>query len=240
MEADNSKENTSILEKRKGADLKQKLSITAAFCEWSLTLLIVAYMLTFVPDFQVLELGKLNLGFYDCDNKKKDNLSGRTNNTKTLPQAEPQSTLDNIINPSKKQNHKAYLGSNYPSWSMRRHKTISSDMQVVKCASYRDVGTHEMSFTLSSSSSFMSDSRTTNASQCCDNPDHLQQCRHLLLDESLDRGSNNDCECVPVSSVETKRKVLSGRIYDTSRYQTPTLHEIPDADKISICFPETA
>ena len=57
-------ESSKILEIKKGSDIKSQLSITAAFCEWFLTLLIVAYMLTFVPDFRVLELGKLNLGFY--------------------------------------------------------------------------------------------------------------------------------------------------------------------------------
>ena len=65
-------------------------------------------------------------------------------------------------------------------------------MQLVKYSSYRDVvGPHDMSLTLSTSSSYMSDSRTTNASIHSSNVDH-QQCRHPLLDDSeMERG----CTC---------------------------------------------
>merc|ERR1711963_1139821 len=176
-------------------DFKQTLSITAAFCEWFLTLLIVAYMLTFVPDFQVLELGKLNLGFYEnSDNNKRSNekniLSKRSDSKFLKSELEEKERRINIIKANARPNIESYLCSNYQTWSSRKQKNIG-DMQVVKCSSYRDViGPHDMSLTLSTSSSYMSDSRTTNASIQCDSVDH-QQCRHPLLDDSeMERGSN--------------------------------------------------
>ena len=94
-------------------DLKQTLSITAAFCEWFLTLLIVAYMLTFVPDFQVLELGKLNLGFYDGRNDNNSNedcvLTQNINSKKVHSELPKQQYKRNIIKHNTKPNVKSYF-----------------------------------------------------------------------------------------------------------------------------------
>ena len=217
-------------------DLKQTLSITAAFCEWFLTLLIVAYMLTFVPDFQVLELGKLNLGFYDGRNDNNCNEDGvltqNINSKKVQCELPKQQYRRNIIKNNTKPNVKSYLSTNFQTWSTRKHKN-NGDMQVVKCSSYRDVlGPHDMSLTLSTSSSYMSDSRTTNASLQCDNPEH-QQFRHPLLDDSeIERGSNCGSE-FPNNSIESDYKLCD---ISRSRQHTPIIHEhTNDTDMISIC-----
>lgn len=194
-------------------------------------------MLTLVPDFQVIEFGKLNLiTFYNSNNDKENSVNLKSNHTKTK-EPDTHDYQENDIPTSKtKQNLRSYLRCNYPTWNATRHKHVS-DRQVVKCASYRDVGQHDMSLTLSSCSSYMSDSRTTNIS-LCDNIDH-QQCRHLL-DESLDRGSSSACSELPISSVKNERKVKDDQVYDASCIQTVTLHEIPDTSDISIVFSETA
>ena len=221
-------------------DLKQTLSITAAFCEWFLTLLIVAYMLTFVPDFQLLELGKLNLGFYensDTNKRSHENnvLAKKSNSNFLQSERDEQERKINIVKTNTRPNVKSYLCSNYQTWSSRKQKDMG-DMQVIKCSSYRDViGPHDMSLTLSTSSSYMSDSRTTNASIQCDSLDH-QQCRHPLLDDSeMERGSNGE---IPNNSVESEFKFHNSQPYDTSksRQQAPIVYENQnDEDIISIC-----
>ena len=120
-------------------------------------------------------------------------------------------------------------------------------MQVAKCSSYRDVAgqqQRDISFTLSTSSSYMSDSTTTTNASQCDTIDHQQQCRHLLLDESSlasSRGSSSGGSEVQINSVKSERRVNNSRMYDpSSRQHTPTLHEIPDPNEISICFSESA
>ena len=142
-------------------------------------------------------------------------------------------------------NLKSYLNSNYQTWSTRRQKNIG-DMQVVKCSSYRDVAgqqQRDISFSLSTSSSYMSDSTTTTNASQCDTMDHQQQCRHLLLDESSleSRGSSSGSSEIQTNSVKSERRINNSRIYDpSSRQHTPTLHEIPDPNEISICFSESA
>ena len=193
-------------------------------------------MLTFVPDFMVLELGKLNLGFYES---RKENYI--KDNTKLVESNGVHEKHANIV----KSNRKSYLNSNYQTWSTRRHKNIG-DMQVVKCSSYRDVAgsqQRDISFTLSTSSSYMSDSTTTTNASQCDTMDHQQQCRHLLLDESSleSRGSSSGSSDLQTNSVKSERKINNSRMYDpSSRQHTPTLHEIPDPNEISICFSESA
>ena len=132
-------------------------------------------MLTFVPDFRVLELGKLNLGFYDYSQTKDTNIDP--------VQANKYPTRLSNIYRNKKRSHNQQQNTisaqdcNYRTWHTRRQKNVSG-VQFVKCASYRDVGQQDLNVTLSSSSSYMSDSRTTNES-LCDNVDH-PHCRHLL------------------------------------------------------------
>ena len=222
-------------------NLKQTLSITAAFCEWFLTLLIVAYMLTFVPDFKLLELGRLNLEFNDNSSNKKlchnDRITIENINSKKLMSELPkQQNNKNIIKKSSSTDVKSYLCSNYQTWSSRKQKNVG-DMQVVKYSSYRDVvGPHDMSLTLSTSSSYMSDSRTTNASIHSSSLDH-QQCRHPLLDDSeMERGSTCGSE-IPNNSLEGEYRLHNIHLFDTSksRQHTPTVPENPsDTDIISI------
>ena len=224
-----------IVEKNKGSDIKSQLSITAAFCEWFLTLLIVAYMLTFVPDFRVLELGKLNLGFYDYSQTKDTNMDPvQANKYPTR--------LSNIYRNKKRshiqpQNTISAQDCNYRTWHTRGHKNVSG-MQFVKCASYRDVGQQDLNVTLSSSSSYMSDSRTTNES-LCDNVDH-QHCRHLL--ESVhDRRYSASGSDNPTNSDVLEQKLVSENLRNSPTIQTTSiLYESSNVDQISVCCLETA
>ena len=223
-------ESSKIPEKKKGSDIKSQLSITAAFCEWFLTLLIVAYMLTFVPDFRVLELGKLNLGFYDYSKTKDTNMNP--------VQANKYPTRLSNIYRNKKRSHNQQQNTisaqdcNFRTWHTRRQKNVSG-MQFIKCVSYRDVGQQDLNVTLSSSSSYMSDSRTTNES-LCDNVDH-PNCRHLLESAHARRYSASGRDN-PANSDLMEQKVVSTK----SIQPTSISYESSNVDQISVCCLETA
>ena len=192
-------------------------------------------MLTLVPDFQVIEFSKLKFVTFHNSNRSRDKSNNVKKNQNPLQVCETLNHVNNLSKSSTTKNIRSYLRYNYPTWNASRQKHVAN-RQVIKCASCRDVGQQDMSFTLSSSSSYMSDSRTTNICQC-DNNIH-QQCRYLL-DESLDRGSSECCE-VPPSTVKETFKLRDNQLCNISSTEAVRLCETSNVSEISLCFPETA
>ena len=192
-------------------------------------------MLTFVPDFRVLELGKLNLGFYDYSQAKETNMNP--------VQANKYPTRLSNIYRNKKRSHNQQQNTisaqdcNYRTWHTRRQKNVSG-VQFVKCASYRDVGQQDLNVTLSSSSSYMSDSRTTNES-LCDNVDH-PHCRHLL-ESAQDRRYSASGSDNPTNNDVLEQKLVIENLHNSPTIQPTSIsYESSNVDQISVCCLETA
>ena len=198
---DNDKPANETNSRNTDGSLKDTLSVAAAFCEWFVTLLMVAYMLTFVPEFRTIEFKR---HIIDCLNDGIDNNKQKGNQKQE--QIVHQNRGGGMV--MSKSNLKTYM--RYQTWQRNQSNDRSiiedDDTQIMKCASScRDMGNimspHDISFTLSTShsSSYMSDSQTTNLS---DLTEHQCQ-RHMLLEESMGKAREEvkfaDTKKVPFS-----------------------------------------